>query len=145
MLLLDCCHSGTAIRDFSIANPGVAPKRKRGLAASAAKRTWMSNRAFYKDISDAAAGAKAVTVAGDIACTATLISGCQDEEVSIDDWPNGVFTAHVLSVWNDGAFQGTIEEFHAQVLASMPGDQRPNLFTVGAANPAFAAQRPFTV
>jgi hypothetical protein len=142
LALLDCCHSGTAIKNF-LAAGGAAAKRVRGLPKSIAKKTWMTNRAMYKSISDATAAGGAA--AGDPACTVTLISGCQDEEVSIDDWPNGVFTAHVLAAWDNGAFQGSIADFHAQILADMPSDQQPNLFTIGAANPAFVGQRPFTV
>jgi metacaspase-1 len=146
MVLLDCCHSGSAIKSFLAAGGGAQPaKRARGLPRSTAKKTWMTNRAMYKAISYAAAAADTAAASGDPACTVTLISGCQDEEVSIDDWPNGVFTAHVLAAWDNGSFQGTIADFHAQILASMPSDQRPNLYTVGAANPGYAGQRPFAV
>jgi metacaspase-1 len=146
--LLDCCHSGTAIRDFLAMPAGgqiVKRPRARALPPSIAKKTWMTNRAMYKAISDATAAAGPGAVAKDPACTVTLISGCQDDQVSIDDWPNGAFTAQVLAAWNDGAFKGTIADFWTQIKAAMSQDQQPNLYTVGAANPAFAEQRPFTV
>jgi metacaspase-1 len=147
-VLLDCCHSGSAIKDFmSFPAGGQAVKkaRARALPPSIAKKTWMTNRAIYKAISDATAAAAPGTPAKDPACTVTLISGCQDDQVSIDDWPNGAFTAQVLAAWNDGAFQGTLADFHTQITAAMSSDQQPNLYTVGAANPVFAGQRPFTV
>ena len=105
----------------------------------------MTNRAMYKAISDATAAAAPAAAAKDPACTVTLISGCQDDQVSIDDWPNGAFTAQVLAAWNDGAFHGNIADFHAAIIAVMDQDQQPNLYTIGAANPAFPAQRPFTI
>ena len=147
-VLLDCCHSGTAIKDLLAAPLGdgiVKRPRARALPPSIAKKTWMTNRAMYKAISDATAAAAPAVAAKDPACTVTLISGCQDDQVSIDDWPNGAFTAQVLAAWNNGAFQGSIADFHAQIIASMAADQQPNLYTVGADNPAFAGQRPFTV
>jgi metacaspase-1 len=148
MVLLDCCHSGTAIRDFlalPVGGQAVKKPRARALPPSLAKKTWMTNHAMYKAISDATAAASPGAASGEPACTVTLISGCKDEQVSIDDWPNGVFTAHVLAAWDNGAFQGSIADFHAQIIAAMPFDQQPNLYTVGAANPGFAGQRPFTV
>jgi metacaspase-1 len=144
-VLLDCCHSGTAIRNMQLGNPAGPVKRGKTLSDALVKKTWMTNRSFYKDISDATAGAKAEALAGKLGCTVTLISGCQDNQVSIDDWPNGVFTAHLLAAWDGGAFQGSIEQFHGAIRAAMPSDQRPNLYTVGAANAAFAAQRPFAI
>jgi metacaspase-1 len=148
LVLLDCCHSGTAIKDFVPAPVGgqaVKRPRLRALPLSIAKKTWMTNRDMYKAISDATAGSAASAAAKDPACTVTLISGCQDNQVSIDDWPNGAFTAQVLAAWNNGAFQGTLGDFHAQIKAAMSSDQQPNLYTVGAVDLAFAGQRPFTV
>ncbi len=145
-VLLDCCHSGSAIRDFLAAGGGAQPaKRARGLPKATAKKTWMTNRAMYKVISDATAAAASGATAKNPACTVTLISGCQDDQVSIDDWPNGAFTAQVLAAWNNGAFQGTIADFHAAIIAAMDPDQQPNLYTIGSANPAFPAQRPFMI
>lgn len=145
-VLLDCCHSGSAIRDFLAAGGGAQPaKRARGLPKATAKKTWATNRTMYKAISDATAAAAPGAAAKDPVCTVTLISGCQDDQVSIDDWPNGAFTAQVLAAWDNGAFQGTIADFHASIIAAMDQDQQPNLYTIGAANPAFPAQRPFTI
>jgi hypothetical protein len=76
-----------------------------------------------------------------------LISGCQDNQTSLDGDHNGAFTEQLLRVWNDGRFRpkdGTHINFHAAIKAGMPSTQTPNLFTLGRAG-TFARQRPFTV
>lgn len=73
-----------------------------------------------------------------------LISGCQDNQTSMDGEHNGAFTEKLLKVWNQGAFQGNYGSFHARIRAALPPSQSPNLFTLGKAG-VFLAQVPFTV
>ena len=73
-----------------------------------------------------------------------LISGCQDNQTSMDGEHNGAFTEQLLKVWNQGAFQGNYANFHARIRARMPATQTPNLFTLGAAGP-FLAQEPVSM
>ena len=74
-----------------------------------------------------------------------LISGCQDDQTSLDGDFNGLFTGTLKSVWGNGAFTGTYNVFHKAIVAKMPASQKPALFRTGAANPTFIAQTPFTV
>ena len=39
-----------------------------------------------------------------------LISGCQDNQTSMDGDHNGAFTEQLLKVWNDGAFSGSYSQ-----------------------------------
>jgi hypothetical protein len=71
-----------------------------------------------------------------------LISGCQDNQTSMDGEHNGAFTEQLLSVWNHGAFKRNYANFYALIKSRMPATQTPNLFTLGSAG-AFLAQRPF--
>ena len=73
-----------------------------------------------------------------------LISGCQDNQTSLDGDHNGAFTEQLLKVWNSRAFKGTYVTFHAQIKSGLPASQTPNLFTLGRAA-AFLKQQPFTV
>jgi hypothetical protein len=73
-----------------------------------------------------------------------LISGCQDNQTSMDGDHNGAFTEALLKVWSHGTFQGNYGTFHARIKASLPASQSPNLFTLGVAG-KFLAQQPFTV
>ena len=73
-----------------------------------------------------------------------LVSGCQDNQSSMDGDRNGAFTERLLEVWNGGAYRGNHAKFHAEIKAGMPRSQTPNLFLLGRAT-AFAPQPPFTV
>jgi metacaspase-1 len=74
-----------------------------------------------------------------------LISGCQDNQTSQDGTTNGLFTEKLLNVWNNGAFQGALPQFHQAILALMPSDQTPNYFSVGPDDPTFTNARPLTI
>ena len=78
------------------------------------------------------------------AASLILISGCQDNQTSMDGDHNGAFTEQVLNVWNTGKFSGNYAAFHARIKARMPATQTPNLFALGSAG-AFLAQQPFSV
>jgi len=81
----------------------------------------------------------------EVAAAVILLSGCQDNQLSFDGAVNGQFTGALLQTWASGAFQGDYRAFHSAILATMPPDQTPNLFTVGQVSPAFLGQRPFTI
>ena len=163
LVLSDSCHSGTVTRARPVAgSPGAG--RSKMMPPAVATRTYAGHRAFYDGLQKAVAKASKsaasidpdaalahVTVSGrltDIAksCKAAviLISGCQDNQTSMDGDHNGAFTEQLLQVWNHGAFTGNYAKFHAAIKAAMPRSQSPNLFTLGPAA-AFAGQRPFTV
>lgn len=83
--------------------------------------------------------------AAEIGASVILISGCQDNELSLDGAANGLFTEKLKAVWNEGTFVGSYKEFAEAIVAEMPAKQQPNYYTVGRPFPAFEAQRPFTV
>jgi metacaspase-1 len=163
LVLSDSCHSGTVTRARPVAGSTDAGRSKM-MPPAVAARTYAGHRAFYDSLQKAVEKASTsaasidpdaalahVTVSGrltDIAkiCQAAvlLISGCQDNQTSMDGDHNGAFTEQLLQVWNHGAFTGNYAKFHAAIKAAMPRTQSPNLFTLGAAT-AFAGQRPFTV
>ena len=74
-----------------------------------------------------------------------LISGCQDNQLSLDGTFNGLFTGTLKTVWNGGTFGGSYRRFHTAIGSKMPPDQTPKLSLVGASNPAFIAQKPLTL
>ena len=129
------------------------------------RRTYAQNKTFYDKLQDGVAKAAGKTgiVDPDSALSnlsvssgrvgaivrkfkpaVILISGCQDNQTSMDGDHNGAFTARLLQVWNHGAFKGTYAKFHAAIRAGMPSSQSPNLFLLGRAA-SFVAQRPFKV
>jgi hypothetical protein len=161
LVLSDSCHSGTATR----ARPTLPPPgtRSKMMPPDIAEQTYQQNKEFYdtlqKDVARSAGKAlpdpdtMLALVATDPRVTrivkkfkpsVILISGCQDNQTSLDGAHNGAFTEQLLKVWNSGAFKGDYVRFHGEIVAGLPSSQTPNLFPLGAAA-AFLTQRPFTV
>jgi hypothetical protein len=130
-----------------------------------ALRTYSAHKAFYDGLQKAVAGAaggRAVdpdaalanahattshrleSIAADCKASVLLISGCQDNQTSMDGDHNGAFTEQLLKIWNHGQYVGTYTRFHAAIKAGMLPSQTPNLFTLGPTT-AFAKQQPFLV
>ena len=91
-----------------------------------------------------AASGRLAAIVKDFKPAVILISGCQDNQTSMDGDHNGAFTEQLLKVWNHGAFSGSYASFHARIRARMPPTQSPNLFTLGSAG-SFLTQAPFSV
>jgi metacaspase-1 len=166
LVLSDSCHSGSVVR----AGPpqsGVSPPemRSKSMPTAVALRTYRDHRRFYDRLQQdvAAAAEKAGIVDPDTALAAVaatsgrltkiarrmkprviLISGCQDNQSSYDGDNNGAFTERLLTVWNNGRFNGNYAQFHATIKAGMPPVQTPNLFTMGSAS-KFLLEPPFSV
>jgi hypothetical protein len=166
LVLSDSCHSGTITRDR---NPPPPPPGQRAklMPPAVANRVYAAHQAFYDGLQqgvlgvskgrtvadpDAAlaqlapvgAAAQATSLVGDFKPAVVLISGCQDNQTSMDGDHNGAFTEQLLHVWNQGRFSGGYANFHARIRAAMPASQSPNLFVLGPAA-TLLAQRPFTV
>jgi hypothetical protein len=163
LVLSDSCHSGTVARGIPPQPETVPHQRPKLMPESVAMRTYRDHQAFYDKIQrDVAAAAgkpvldpdtalAQVAVSGRLSAIAAkfkaqlvLISGCQDNQTSMDGDHNGAFTEQVLNVWNQGKFSNNYAAFHARVRARMPATQSPNLFALGSAG-AFLAQTPFSI
>jgi len=148
-VLSDSCHSGSVTKAAFYAaraaaeatRPGAPKVRYRAMPPEVALRTYRAHRAMYDRLQKAVKPNAEDTVSA----SALLISGCQDNQLSQDGDFNGLFTANLLRVWNEGRFSGDYRRFHREIRQHMPPDQSPNFFTTGAPNRAFERQRPFTV
>lgn len=119
LVLSDSCHSGTVTRARVPTNPDDA-------------------------LAKVDAAAPEASLVGDFKPAVILISGCRDNQTSMDGDHNGAFTEQLLKVWNEGAFQGSYDSFHARIRDALPKSQSPNLFVLGKVS-SFLAQKPFTV
>lgn len=145
--LSDSCHSGTAMRAFGPEHPLAerTGQRTRNMPREVALRTYAANKPMYDAI------LKDPNVRegrGKIVAEVVSLSGCADNQTSMDGDKNGLFTEHVLKQWGKGAFTGTMNQFAARVRAGMPSYQQPYYFTISkndAALKAFCAQTPFTI
>ena len=142
LVLSDSCHSGSVTRERPPPPPPPG-QRVKLMPAAMAMRVYREHQAFYDKLQldvAKAAGQKAVDPDAALANVAAsgrlsaivkkfnpavvLISGCQDNQTSMDGDHNGAF--------------------HAKIRAGLPATQSPNLFTLGTAG-TFLAQQPFTV
>lgn len=154
-VLSDSCHSGTVTRlcppaggsGLEVVTIEVRPEsamphgaRFRVAPRDVLLRTYRRNRAFYDSLSNALPDKVPDPVAA-----VRLISGCQDNQLSLDGTFNGLFTSVLLRVWNGGRFQGDYSTFHDAILRRMPADQSPKHFLTGTRSADFDAQRPFTI
>jgi len=160
LVLSDSCHSGTVTR----AKPGEVAGRSKMMPPAVALRTYTKHKKFYDDLQhDVAARAgksgvvdpddalahvavssRLTSIAKECKAAVILISGCQDNQTSMDGDHNGAFTEALLHVWNHGKYKGNYAKFHASIKAGMPSSQTPNLFTLGSTT-QFASQAPFEV
>lgn len=166
LVLSDSCHSGSVTR-AAPPSPGAAPPagRSKMMPIEVGRRVYGEHKAFYDKLqSDVAASSgktgavdpdaalsnlsvssgRVSAIVGKLKPSVILISGCQDNQTSMDGDHNGAFTARLLQVWNHGAFKGTYARFHAEIRAGMPPTQTPNLHLLGSVA-KFVAQVPFTV
>jgi hypothetical protein len=150
LVFSDSCHSGTVVKmayyQGTTASRGsilnAQQIRYRFMPPDVALRTYRANKSFYDKIlknirpKDSKEAVKASVL---------LMSGCQDNQLSSDGEFNGLFTSHVLRVWNNGAFKGNYKKFHDEIQHRMPPDQTPNYFRAGQIDKRFEAQTPFTI
>lgn len=136
-VMSDSCHSETVTRDIvrrrdvgrerAIRAPGPNSKQaplevteaefKANKAAYEAQRKWWEPRSRPAD-------AKAKVV---------LMSGCRDDQTSLDGTNNGAFTEAFLHVWGSGKYRRSYSDLRSDVVAQISSysDQVPGLFSYG--------------
>jgi metacaspase-1 len=148
LVLSDSCHSGTVVK-AALNQPVLALEAARGdcprykfMPEAKAAQAYRANKAFYDAI---LRDPKLGQDRKEIKAAVILISGCLDNQYSRDGVFNSLFTAHLLRVWHEGAFTGSIKTFHEKIVAVMPPTQTPNYLLMGPFNRAFEEQVPFTI
>lgn len=142
----DSCHSGSVIRNMMRSRGYRAPadgqspfwSGYRIMPPEIAARTYYANQAFYDELL-----AKPAPPAPE--CAVILVSGCQDNQLSMDGSFNGAFTGALLQVWANGTFRGSYDALAKAVRGKLPETQSPNYMVVGARNPAFESGRAFSL
>ncbi|TBD24988.1 caspase family protein [Rhizobium ruizarguesonis] len=152
LVVSDSCHSGSVIRAVNPDSPQVAVGANplaRAMPSNIASRTFRQNRDLYNTLGSSLSSVEAQTVLRamemPISCSVRLISGCQDNQTSLDGLGNGAFTAALINVWDNGRFSRNYAAFHGAILRKMPETQSPNHWAIGPKNPVFDAQTPFAI
>jgi hypothetical protein len=150
IVLSDSCHSGSVTKKIEddvpnpVATREAAAKespRYRAMPRDVMIATYRAHQELYDGIQSSVVTAPKA----EIGATVLLISGCQDDQLSLDGFSNGLFTENLRAVWNDSAWSGSYPAFHEAIRSRMPASQQPNYMRVGAANDKFEQQDPFTI
>ena len=152
----DSCHSGSVTRlappvpagtggiPVQISEPASVGARTRAMPPALAQRDFLRRKALYESISQEMPKTKDREQERAAQACIVLISGCQDNQVSLDGTHNGLFTATLLTVWNGGQFLGGYPRFRSAITSRMPQTQTPRLSVTGTPNIPFIYGRPFT-
>ena len=139
LVLSDSCHSGTVTRDIPVFL-GSGP-RPRAMPRPVGVAVENANRALYRSIQQNNSGSEKAKLNASI----LLISGCMDNQTSMDGDNNGAFTGTLKKVWNGGKFSGSYRKLRDKIVSLLPSTQTPNYYCVGAPNSSYEAQKPFTI
>jgi hypothetical protein len=148
-VLSDSCHSGSVTRDlFNALIPQIVEKgmieeapRTKDLPRDVQEATYRANEELYRQVQSSHTDGEDV----DVPASILLISGCQDNQLSLDGDVNGLFTQTLLGVWSEGGFEGTYRQFWQAIGAKMPPTQSPNFFKTGATDRSFSRQTPLSI
>lgn len=95
-------------------------------------------------LSDSCHSGTIVDATPTIAASGILLAACADDRITVESGDQGAFTRAVLAAWDDGRFVGGHRAFHDAVCARLGPQQTPRFTVIGADDPAFLAQTPFT-
>ncbi len=131
VVVSDSCHSGTVTRSLhnytnNFSGEGTFAPLARFVEEARSNQVLIDQEAVYRSALSGLPRGEDV----DIKANVLLMSGCDDAESSLEFYgaQNGSFTTAFLSVFNNGAFKGSYNEFHNQILATMPRKSSGELF-----------------
>jgi hypothetical protein len=150
-VLSDSCHSGTVVRGFytedlikevieRYENMDLDEPRVRSVPEELRGAIYTGNRGTYDAVQERVAPGDQV----DVEAQVILISGCQDNQQSLDGPRNGLFTAKLLETWKGGSFKG-YRSFARKIQSKLPPTQSPNYFKTGDVTRSFERERPLTI
>lgn len=147
LVLSDSCHSGTVTRVAAFRQLTAALKSERDVEShrikaipdDVQKKTYQQNKSFFENIQKSVPAGERVAIGASV----ILISGCQDNQESLDGDRNGLFTETLKRVWNNGGFVGGHYKFWKEIGRLMPPYQSPNYFKVGTSDIIFENSKPF--
>ena len=139
LALSDSCHSGTVVKNFPVFLNG--GPRARFMPRAVAEKVEEAHLSLYRQIQKQHQGSEKTKIGASV----LLISGCMDNQTSMDGDDNGAFTGALKKVWAAGKFKGNYRNFRDKIAALLPPTQTPNYYFVGAPQVAFEAQKPFII
>ena len=151
LAVFDCCHAGSMLRaGVDLAAPEAGARGKsRMMPLSVAAQVFRANADFYRDLPSSAMGPDLATpyleLSYPVRASVLQLSACQSNQKAQEDLGNGLFTAAILGTLAEGHGQSGYRAFRDRCAARMPSWQSPRFWTIGQSDPAFEAQRVFSV
>jgi metacaspase-1 len=153
VVLSDSCYGGAITRRIEdedvpnvVATAEAAAKQSPGYRALPRDKmieTYRQNAEIYDGIQKAVPSS--TTSETEVGATVLALSACQDDQLALDGFTNGLFTETLLALWDGGAWKGDYLAFLEAIRSRMPSYQQPNFKRAGAENVDFERQHPFTV
>jgi hypothetical protein len=143
LLFSDSCHSGSVAKNTAPVN-NAAPidpttyTRARSAPLGAMIRTYNAHKAEYDSIQ-----APLNTRPEDIKAYVVQFGACQDDELAMEVWGNGKFTAKLQKVLNEPL--NSYNELFSAIQRGFSAEQHPNLFHYGNKTYEFLSQVPFSI
>ncbi|PSL33527.1 caspase family protein [Chitinophaga ginsengisoli] len=141
LIFSDSCHSGSVARAaeaVTTTTDAATYIRARVAPLDVLVRTYNNHKSEYDGIQAQLSAGPA-----DIAAYVVQFGACQDDELAMEVWGNGMFTAKVQEVMKE-----EISSYTALFVAIKQGfsaQQHPNLFHYGNKAYDFLAQAPFSI
>lgn len=139
-MVSDSCHSGTVSR--AMRSNGTLDDSLEALPDRLIKegpKIFARHKSLYNNASSTNADISKSNIKASI----ILLSGCQDNQTSLDGDKNGLFTEKMLKVYKKGKFTGNYAQMLKEILKLMPSNQTPNYYLSGKRDIAFESSRPF--
>ena len=139
--ITDCCHAASNFKE----GEGEEVKA-RGIGVDKGTDVWTQHQLLYKDAWFGTVDS--LNKDRELSCSLVQLAACGDSELARDGTVNGLFTTHLLNVWDQGNFSGSYGSFLDRVSSQVNAersDQTPKLVTGGAANADFENQQPFSI
>jgi hypothetical protein len=144
LVFSDSCHSGTVTKVAFLNSTGITnpQTRYRNMPIDIGMRVYIANKTFYDKILK---DKSLKNAEDDIKASVLLISGCQDNQLSMDGDSNGLFTSQLKHVWNHGSYDKNYRQFYDEIYRLMPPFQQPNYYRTGMINPKFEKGKVFEI
>jgi len=140
-MISDSCHSGTVSRAMPPNGSLNGLQQRRTRLMKDGPRVYEQHKSLYNN---ASGNTKTQSKANTIKASVILLSGCQDDQTSLDGDKNGLFTENMLKVYKKGAFTGNYAAMLKEILKLMPSNQTPNYYLSGKRNKTFESSVPFS-
>ncbi|UPK69681.1 caspase family protein [Chitinophaga filiformis] len=141
LIFSDSCHSGSVAKAAEPLSTTLDPAtytRAREAPLDVLSRTYNKHKSEYDGIQAQLSAGPA-----DIAAYVVQFGACQDDELAMEVWGNGMFTAKVQEVMQEEINSYT--DLFIAIKKSFSAQQHPNLFHYGNKTYDFLAQAPFSI